>query len=121
MDDDKDEVMEEILKARQLLVDAINKSSCGYCKMIMADVVDIIDKYNEIVDKAKYISDIATEQKEFLTEANRKADEMLPKPIEHTEGGSGLIGRGIIGNGPLRRRINSWKQGMDRFFDLNIE
>ncbi len=132
MAEDKDEVLEEINKARELLVDAIKKSSCGYCKMIMADVVDILDKYNQIVDKAKYMSDIATEQKEFLTEANKRADEMLPKKdIEegyypNTPTRSGLLGNlgmGNLGNGagPIRRRIKSWKQGAENLFDLNLE
>jgi len=122
MEEEKDRVLEDIKKARDLLMDAIENTNCGYCKVIVSDVVDILNKYNDIVDKAMYMSKVATEEKEFLDEANRRADEMMPRRQEPytNERPPTLVG-GILDNGPLRRRLKSWKQGTERLFDLNIE
>jgi len=76
--------LEDFRNASKSLQAGIEKTKCGYCKMIMGDSKEIIDRYLKIVDDLAELDKISSGEKEFLSATQSKVDEVLrpePPPI----------------------------------------
>ena len=52
----KDMTIDYINQAREIMQKAIETTNCGYCKMIVGDSKEILDKYIDIIDTLKNIN-----------------------------------------------------------------
>ncbi len=68
MAENKDNTMEYINQAREIMQKAIDTTSCGYCKMIVGDSKEILDKYMGIIDDLKYINGLQSTEKKYLND-----------------------------------------------------
>lgn len=126
--------LDDFREASAKLQAGIEKTKCGYCKMIAGDAKEVIDRYLKIVSDLQEIDVRAQGEKDFLGETQKKVNEVLrpqeteqmvstekrrelPKPtlnplaplrdMRRTMspfGGNGILS-GILNGGPLRQRM----------------
>ncbi|MEM0325054.1 MAG: hypothetical protein QXW35_04085 [Candidatus Aenigmatarchaeota archaeon] len=132
---------EKIEQIRKAVQEVIDTTECGYCKEIFGDVKKIIDTYMEIMDKADQMYNIASKQKKYLSEVNKKADQLITTQKKYYEAepvtesvttsksqtSSGILGFNILNTntrGPIRRiinkRIQSTNEKLNKIFELKI-
>ncbi|MEM0099119.1 MAG: hypothetical protein QW525_01575 [Thermoplasmatales archaeon] len=132
---------EKIEQIRKAVQEVIDTTECGYCKEIFGDVKKIIDTYMEIMDKADQMYNIASKQKKYLSEVNKKAEQLITTQKKYYEAepvtesvttsksqtNSGILGFNILNTntrGPIRRiinkRIQSTNEKLNKIFELKI-
>ncbi|MEM5772582.1 MAG: hypothetical protein QXO65_03670 [Candidatus Aenigmatarchaeota archaeon] len=131
---------EKIAQIQKSVQEIIDTTECGYCKEIFGDVKKIIDTYMEIMDKADQMYNIASKQKKYLSEVNKKAEQLITtqkkyyeaEPVEPIETSKSQTSSNILGfnflntntRGPIRRiinkRIQSANEKLNKIFELKI-
>ncbi|MEM3290250.1 MAG: hypothetical protein QW046_01885 [Candidatus Micrarchaeaceae archaeon] len=127
---------EKIAQIQKSVQEIIDTTECGYCKEIFGDVKKIIDTYMEIMDKADQMYSLASKQKKYLSEINKKAEQLINtekryyeyEPVEPSKS-QGILGFNFLNTntnirGPIRRiinkRIQSANEKLNKIFELRI-